>query len=76
MELPDTHLEALRTIAGGHPDAERITPDILEDLRRWGMVVPHSLEVTGKRTTRPKTRASQLDRSGSQGPFVLTKPPQ
>lgn len=29
MELPDTHLEALKTIAGGPPDANEIDPDIL-----------------------------------------------
>jgi hypothetical protein len=51
MELPDTHLEAVRTIAGGHPDADQIAPDILDDLRRWGMVMPDSLEVTGKGAT-------------------------
>jgi hypothetical protein len=45
MELPDTHLGALEALAAGQPD--QIDPDILDDLRRWGMVMPHSLEVTG-----------------------------
>jgi len=44
MELPDTHLEALKTLAGGHVDAGQITPDFLDDLRSWGMVTTHSLE--------------------------------
>ena len=47
MELPDTHLEALKAIAGGHPDADQINPDILAGLRRWGMVMPGTLELTG-----------------------------
>ena len=29
MELPDTHLETLKTIAGGPPDTDQIDPDIL-----------------------------------------------
>ena len=46
MELPDTHLETLTTIAGGPTEAD-IDPDVLAALRSWGLVMPHSLEVTG-----------------------------
>ena len=47
MELPDTHLEALNQLASGHPEAGQIAPDVLDDLRGWGLVMAHSLEVTG-----------------------------
>ena len=47
MELPDTHLETLKSIAGGPPDTDQINPGILDDLRSWGLVMPGTLEVTG-----------------------------
>jgi hypothetical protein len=47
MELPDSHLEALKTLASGQPVADQIDPDVLAELRSWGLVMPHSLEVTG-----------------------------
>jgi hypothetical protein len=47
MELPNTHLDTLKQLAGGPPDADQIDPDILAELRSWGLVMPHSLELTG-----------------------------
>ena len=37
----------MKHLAGGHPEAGQIAPDVLDDLRRWGMVMAHSLETTG-----------------------------
>ncbi len=47
MELPDTHLAALTALSRRPPDSEAIDADALADLRKWGMVMPHSLELTG-----------------------------
>ena len=44
MDLPATHLEALKALAAGHT---HINADLLAELRRWGLVMPGTLEVTG-----------------------------
>ncbi|MDH3248461.1 MAG: hypothetical protein OEQ47_05845 [Acidimicrobiia bacterium] len=45
-ELPDTHVETLNVLAGGPPDTD-IDPDILAELRSWGLVMPATLQLTG-----------------------------
>lgn len=47
MELTDTHRRVLEALARQPPDIAQIDPDVLEELRRWGMVMPKSLELTG-----------------------------
>ncbi len=43
MTLTAAHLTALAALAAG----EEIDPAMLEELRAWGLVMPHSLELTG-----------------------------
>jgi len=47
MELPNTHRQVLEALTQRSPDTDRIEADVLEELRRWGMVMPKSLELTG-----------------------------
>lgn len=47
MELPDTHRQVLEALARRPPDLENIDPDVLEELRQWGMVMTKSFELTG-----------------------------
>lgn len=46
-DLPDTHLETLKAVARRPPGTDDPDPDVLVELREWGMVMPHSFELTG-----------------------------
>ena len=45
--LSDTHLNTLRALARRPPDLDDLDPVVLAELRAWGMVMPHTLELTG-----------------------------
>ena len=51
MELPDTHLETLKTLASSRSDADQTDPDVLAELRSWGLIMPGTLEPTGTRSS-------------------------
>ena len=43
MTLTAAHLAALEALTNSEP----VDPAMLEELREWGLVMPHSLELTG-----------------------------
>ncbi len=65
MELPNTHLETLKHLAGGPQEAD-IDPDILAELRSWGLVMPRTLELTG--ASSDLLRGEAVERSGATAP--------
>jgi len=47
-EIPESHRQVLAALARRPPPGlDDIDPDILAELRKWGIVMERSLEVTG-----------------------------
>ncbi len=47
MDLPDSHIDTLKALARQPPDLDNLDPKVIAELRSWGMVMPHSFELTG-----------------------------